>query len=58
MHIIIIIKIVSGESENTLSIRRPQTHTTNPWKEEQEKIDNKKGKKKKNNIFFIQIKNI
>ena len=27
-----------GESENTLSVQRPQPHTTNPWKEEKEKI--------------------
>ena len=27
-----------GESENTLSIQRPQPHTTNPWKEEEDKI--------------------
>ena len=27
-----------GESENTLSVRRPQLHTTNPWKEEKDKI--------------------
>ena len=25
-----------GESENTLSVQRPQLHTTNPWKEEEE----------------------
>ena len=25
-----------GESENTLSVQRPQPHTTNPWKEEEE----------------------
>ena len=24
-----------GESENTLSVQRPQPHTTNPWKEEE-----------------------
>ena len=28
-----------GESENTQSIKRPQPHTTNPWKEEKDKID-------------------
>ena len=27
-----------GESENTLSVQRPQPHTTNPWKEEEDKI--------------------
>ena len=27
-----------GESENTLSVRRPQPHTTNPLKEEKDKI--------------------
>ena len=27
-----------GESANTLSVRRPQPHTTNPWKEEKDKI--------------------
>ena len=27
-----------GESENTLSVRRPQPHTTNTWKEEKDKI--------------------
>ena len=26
-----------GESEDTLSVRRPQPHTTNPWKEEKDK---------------------
>ena len=26
-----------GESENTLSVQRPQPHTTNPWKEERDK---------------------
>ena len=26
-----------GESENTLSVERPQPHTTNPWKEEKDK---------------------
>ena len=25
------------ESENTLSVQRPQSHTTNPWKEEKDK---------------------
>ena len=25
-----------GESENTLSVQTPQSHTTNPWKEEKE----------------------
>ena len=25
------------ESENTLSVQRPQPHTTNPWKEEKDK---------------------
>ena len=25
-----------GESENTPSVQRPQPHTTNPWKEEEE----------------------
>ena len=25
-----------GESENTLSVQRPQPHTTNPFKEEEE----------------------
>ena len=28
----------SGESENTLSVPRPKPHTTNPWKEEKDKI--------------------
>ena len=27
-----------GESENILSVQRPQPHTTNPWKEEKDKI--------------------
>ena len=27
-----------GESENTPSVPRPRPHTTNPWKEEQDKI--------------------
>ena len=27
-----------GESENTLSLRRPQPHTTDPLKEEKDKI--------------------
>ena len=27
-----------GESENTLSVQRPQPDTTNPWKEEKDKI--------------------
>ena len=26
-----------GESEDTLSVQRPQPHTTNPWKEEKDK---------------------
>ena len=26
------------ESENTISVRRPQPHTINPWKEEKDKI--------------------
>ena len=26
-----------GESEDTLSVKRPQPHTTNPWKEEKNK---------------------
>ena len=26
-----------GESEDTQSVQRPQTHTTNPWKEEKDK---------------------
>ena len=26
-----------GESEDTLSVLRPQPHTTNPWKEEKDK---------------------
>ena len=26
------------ESENTLSVQRPKPHTTNPWKEEEDKI--------------------
>ena len=37
----------SGESKNTLSIRRPQPHTTHPWKEEKENIV---GDKKKEQI--------
>ena len=40
--IIIIIKIESAlqgqEKVRTLSIRKPQPHTTNKWKEEKEKI--------------------
>ena len=31
-----------GESENTLSVQRPQPHTTNPWKEEENKIGDTK----------------
>ena len=27
-----------GESESTLSTQTPQPHTTNPWKEEKDKI--------------------
>ena len=27
-----------GESKNTLSVQRPQPHTTNPWKEKEDKI--------------------
>ena len=26
-----------GESEDTLSVQRPQPHTTNPWKKEKDK---------------------
>ena len=26
-----------GENENTLSVQRPQPHTTNPWKKEKDK---------------------
>ena len=32
-----------GESQNTLSVQRPQPHTTNPWKKE---IDKTMGDKK------------
>ena len=34
-----------GESENTLSVQRPQPHTTNIWKEEKDKTvgDKKEG---------------
>ena len=42
LKMIIIIKIESAmhgrERVRTLSIRRPQPHTTYPWKEEKEKI--------------------
>ena len=31
-----------GESENTLSVRKPQPHKTNPRKEEKYKIGDKK----------------
>ena len=34
-----------GESENTLSVQRPQPHTTNPWKEEKVKIVGDKKRK-------------
>ena len=27
-----------GESENTLSVQRPQPHTIKPWKQEKDKI--------------------
>ena len=30
------------ESENTLSVQRPQPHTTNPWKEEDKIVGDKK----------------
>ena len=29
----------SGESENTLSVQRPQPHTTNLWNQEEEEED-------------------
>ena len=29
---------MQGESENTISVRRPQPHTTNPWNEEEDEI--------------------
>ena len=32
----------SEESEDTLSVQRPQTHTTNPWKEEKDTQETKK----------------
>ena len=36
--IIILESAVQGrESEDTLSVQRPQFHTTNPWKEEKDK---------------------
>ena len=32
-----------GESEDTLSVQRPQPHTINPWKEEKDKtVEDKK----------------
>ena len=37
-----------GESKNTLSVQRPQPHTTNPWKEEKDKTV---GDKKKEQIM-------
>ena len=48
--IIIIIIIIyrplckAGESEDTLSVQRPQPYTTNPWKEEEDKIVKSKKK--------------
>ena len=42
-----------GESENTLSVQRPQPHTTNPWKEEKDKTV---GDKKKEQIMCNQNK--
>ena len=39
--LLLLIRVLSarlGESENTLSVRRPQHYTTNPWKEEKDKI--------------------
>ena len=47
LSIIIIIKIESAvqgqERVRTPSMQRPQPHTTNPWKEEKEKIVGNKG---------------
>ena len=39
-----------GDSENTLSVQRPQPHTASPWKEEKDKtVGDKKERGKKDN---------
>ena len=42
-----------GESENTLSLQRPQPHTTNPLKKEKDKTV--RDKKRKKRFYFNAV---